>query len=703
MLPISVTSKPASFESNLSGKRAEGCRAASQGLVQRCGAQVASKLRRIATAAVLPFLMVGCLLACASTASAQKPAKVIVTVGPLGIQVTFEACYVSTDANCPQTVPGYSIYRNPPGFGSSPWAYANLGNNGYSYQGTFMDQKQITTGQTYTYKVCTGLSADSDGSNCLQASPVTVSKPAPPPAPKPTVKLTNDGLPMAYGDNGLIWSSTNATSLNLQPGVGNVNVPAGSITVHGTQATTYTITATGPGGTATASTVTCPAMLPPQNLSVYSYDIELKWTNPQQPACQEIPSNTNVTIARGLLPGGLAYIATLNATNGVLPGHYIDQGTYGALPHAPYQYLVCNGGGGLGLPNCALSAVTFRWGTDPVLTATRVNANTVQLKIAVDEAEDVSMISVTRQGSDDPCRQGQQLGNGLQGCPTVGPNGTSVAQTTTVYNWSASGAVQSPPGLQNSKSAPYVISLPNDTTVKPGVEYYYLAQVGWATGNVSGPVQTSETATVPSFYGVLARQQSLAGGITPVKQGSGAPPPSSQSGAAPARAATPMTQAIAPAASSVRMTAAPPPQTVTAARPMLAPMATQTAPMLQPGRPMMSATPSAATPPLAQPNTAMRPTAAPGNASTARMIPSAKPVEALPGAANLAAAIKEVQQKPHDPQALYALGKAYCASKLKNAGVSDMYMALQLAEQAHNTALATQIKGSLAAEGVSAK
>jgi hypothetical protein len=77
--------------------------------------------------------------------------------------------------------------------------------------------------------------------------------------------------------------------------------------------------------------------------------------------------------------------------------------------------------------------------------------------------------------------------------------------------------------------------------------------------------------------------------------------------------------------------------------------------------------------------------------------------QVLPKAANLDAEIKGVQQKPHDPQALYALGKAYCASNLKNTGVSYMYMALLLAEQAGNVQLTAQIKTSLAEQGVSAK
>jgi len=63
----------------------------------------------------------------------------------------------------------------------------------------------------------------------------------------------------------LSWSSTNATELNLSPGVGRV-APEGSTRVSPTESTTYTITATGPGGTADASariTVSAPPPPPP--------------------------------------------------------------------------------------------------------------------------------------------------------------------------------------------------------------------------------------------------------------------------------------------------------------------------------------------------------------------------------------------------------------------------------------------------------
>lgn len=84
---------------------------------------------------------------------------------------------------------------------------------------------------------------------------VATAPPAPPPAPaaQPTVTLnaspsaTNPGQAVT-----LSWSSTSATDLDIEPGVGKV-APQGSTPVSPDESTTYTITATGAGGTATAS------------------------------------------------------------------------------------------------------------------------------------------------------------------------------------------------------------------------------------------------------------------------------------------------------------------------------------------------------------------------------------------------------------------------------------------------------------------
>jgi peptidoglycan-associated lipoprotein len=78
---------------------------------------------------------------------------------------------------------------------------------------------------------------------------------APPPAPaaQPTVTLNASPMSVNSGQTvTLSWSSTNATDLDIEPGVGK-GAPQGSTPVNPTTSTTYTITATGAGGSATAT------------------------------------------------------------------------------------------------------------------------------------------------------------------------------------------------------------------------------------------------------------------------------------------------------------------------------------------------------------------------------------------------------------------------------------------------------------------
>ena len=88
--------------------------------------------------------------------------------------------------------------------------------------------------------------------------------PAPAPAPaQPTVTLSATQTTIKTGESTTLnWSSTNATDLDLEPGIGKV-APEGSTNVSPTQSTTYTITATGPGGTANASQLITVAAPPP--------------------------------------------------------------------------------------------------------------------------------------------------------------------------------------------------------------------------------------------------------------------------------------------------------------------------------------------------------------------------------------------------------------------------------------------------------
>ena len=76
---------------------------------------------------------------------------------------------------------------------------------------------------------------------------------APAPAAEPTVTLNASPASIRPSQSAtLSWSSTNATDLDIEPGVGKVS-PQGSTPVNPAESTTYTITATGAGGTATAS------------------------------------------------------------------------------------------------------------------------------------------------------------------------------------------------------------------------------------------------------------------------------------------------------------------------------------------------------------------------------------------------------------------------------------------------------------------
>jgi len=83
---------------------------------------------------------------------------------------------------------------------------------------------------------------------------VASTPPAAAPAPvQPTVTLNASPASITPGQTvTLSWSSTNATDLEIGPGLGKV-APQGSTPVNPTQSTTYTITATGAGGSATAT------------------------------------------------------------------------------------------------------------------------------------------------------------------------------------------------------------------------------------------------------------------------------------------------------------------------------------------------------------------------------------------------------------------------------------------------------------------
>ncbi len=112
-----------------------------------------------------------------------------------------------------------------------------------------------TTAQSPTFTAPTDLLSDevleftltvNDGTNNSAADTVTVTVNA-----SPTVTLSaNPGTICRGGSSMLTWSSTNATSVSISPGIGSVAL-SGSEEVSPTSTTTYTATATNPAGSNT--------------------------------------------------------------------------------------------------------------------------------------------------------------------------------------------------------------------------------------------------------------------------------------------------------------------------------------------------------------------------------------------------------------------------------------------------------------------
>ena len=117
--------------------------------------------------------------------------------------------------------------------------------------------------------LCSLLVITALGAACKKPAPQAPPPPPPPEAPppaKPTVNLQASPNTVQRGEPvTLNWTSTNATSLSLSPGIGNVSAE-GTQRVTPQDSTDYTLTATGPGGTADSRvhvTVTVPPPPPP--------------------------------------------------------------------------------------------------------------------------------------------------------------------------------------------------------------------------------------------------------------------------------------------------------------------------------------------------------------------------------------------------------------------------------------------------------
>jgi peptidoglycan-associated lipoprotein len=162
--------------------------------------------------------------------------------------------------------------------------------------------------------------------------PVAQAPPPPPPPPaeppaRPTVNLQASSTFIQRAETvTLTWSSTNATTLTLSPGIGQVTAQ-GTQRVTPQDSITYSITATGPGGSADASvhiTVTAP---PPPAPVVHEPSLQELFDKEVKDAYFDYDKADIRTDARDALSQTAQFLRSYPQLKIVVEGHCDERGS----------------------------------------------------------------------------------------------------------------------------------------------------------------------------------------------------------------------------------------------------------------------------------------------------------------------------------------------------------------------------------------
>jgi peptidoglycan-associated lipoprotein len=147
-----------------------------------------------------------------------------------------------------------------------------------------------------------------------------------PPAARPTVTLQANPTSINKGDAvTLSWSSTNATQLTIAPEVGAV-APEGSTKVTPSDSTTYTITASGPGGSAD-STVRVTVAAPPAEPAPSTSSIDDMFLKEVQDAYFDLDKADIRSDARAALAKSADFLRNYPQVKVVVEGHCDERGS----------------------------------------------------------------------------------------------------------------------------------------------------------------------------------------------------------------------------------------------------------------------------------------------------------------------------------------------------------------------------------------
>jgi len=199
---------------------------------------------------------------------------------------------------------------------------------------------------------------------CGKKPPVAKTPEAPPPPPaRPTVSLSADQTTINKGDTvTLSWTSTNSTQVTIAPEVGAV-APEGSTKVSPANSTTYSITASGPGGSADATvriTVNAPPP-PPPPAAVHTDSLEEMFLKEMRDAYFDLDKADIRSDARTALAKSADFLRNYPQVKVVVEGHCDERGSteYNLAlgdrrAAAVKQYLV-----GLGIGADRISTVSY--------------------------------------------------------------------------------------------------------------------------------------------------------------------------------------------------------------------------------------------------------------------------------------------------------------------------------------------------------
>ena len=160
-----------------------------------------------------------------------------------------------------------------------------------------------------------------------QAPPPPPPPPTAPPPARPTVNLQASQNTVQRGQSTtLTWSSTNATSLTLSPGVGSVSAQ-GSQTVSPSDSITYTITATGPGGSADGSVHITVSAPPPPPVATHEPSMDDLFNRDVKDAYFDLDKADIRTDARDALSQTAQFLRSYPQLKVVIEGHCDERGS----------------------------------------------------------------------------------------------------------------------------------------------------------------------------------------------------------------------------------------------------------------------------------------------------------------------------------------------------------------------------------------